>query len=228
MNKEPGSAPLAGFVHSDNEIVASEARPPSSAGDPPTRQMRNAQRIRVGTREPEAASEEHALDIEPGASSARSSTDRVRAKLSKKQLRKIERKARRDAERELMAKIEAGKYRVPAHFIPDVPDDGLASRLMVDASHAKSDAIMVGQAINGRWQSDAEKRQALYNRVLERGLGTTDNRTLFRAFETVLKAEKQNQDDELRGDATTNAGVQGNVHIYIPDNGRGDVVGPSQ
>ena len=95
---------------------------------------------------------------------------------------------------------------------------------MDEAEREKADVRLIGRAVARRWNTDPRVMQALINRIGSIAVSTSDKRFLLGAGKFFATIEGQNQQDEQfaeRG-GSANAAAVANVHIYLPDNGRGD------
>jgi hypothetical protein len=88
----------------------------------------------------------------------------------------------------------------------------------------KSDVQLVEKAITKRWNIDERAKDAIAKKIVRQAITTHDGRFLLRAGEFILKAESQNQRDQHHNDEQDLGPAQTNVVVFLPDNGRGDVV----
>lgn len=129
------------------------------------------------------------------------------------------RRVRRHIERQRESIPKRLKYK------PEVkPDTRIKGPWLENEPQKSEDVALVEQALDRRWPIKPEIKEALMLRIVNQGLTTEDAKIMIRCGEFVLKAEAQNQRDDLsdRDDGPDTA-IQNNVQIYLPDNGRGVV-----
>lgn len=79
------------------------------------------------------------------------------------------------------------------------PEGERGPSLLEDPGHVRQDLAMIDRALARRWPTDPQVMKALLSKVARHGLQTSSVREMVRCTEVYLRAEAQNQADQLKG-----------------------------